>query len=132
MKVVRIRMLTAVFLADMTPRKPEDRVGRSSHRADLGDRSDDRPRCRPDREAERDRDEQVLDELLERLLPLDPAHAEPEIIVGREEQIPDQHRLDDEQPRERPAHHRQAERLRVARRSPSRASSRRMAAAGTR
>ena len=59
MKVVRIRMFTAVFLADMTPRKPENRVRRSSHRPDFGDRRDDRSRRRPDHEAERDRDEQV-------------------------------------------------------------------------
>ena len=90
----------------------ENRVRRSSHRPDFGDRRDDRSRRRPDHEAERDRDEQVLDELLKRLHPLDPPHPEPEVVVGREEEVPDQHRLDDEQPREGPAHHREPERLR--------------------
>ena len=44
---------------------------------------------------------------------LDAAHAQPEVVVGAEEQVADQHGLDDEQPRERAAHHREAERLRV-------------------
>ena len=57
-------------------------------------------------------DEQVLDELLKRLHPLDPPHPEPEIVVGGEEEVPDQDRLDDEEPREGPAHHREPERLR--------------------
>ena len=45
--------------------------------------------------------------------PLDPPHPEPEVVVGGEEEVPDQDRLDDEEPREGPAHHRQPERLRV-------------------
>ncbi len=45
--------------------------------------------------------------------PLDPPHAEPEVVVGREEEVADQDRLNDEEPREGPAHHREAERLRV-------------------
>ena len=112
MKVVRIRMFTAVFFADMTPRKPRTGCAASSHRPDLGDRRDDRPRRRPDHEAQHDRDEQVLDDLLDRLLPLDPPHAEPEVVVGREEEVSDQDRLNDEEPREGPAHHREPERLR--------------------
>ena len=113
MKVVRIRMFTAVFLADMTPRKPRIGCVDSSHRPDFGDGRDDRPRRRPDHETERDRGEKVLDEPLKRLRPLDPPHPEPEVVVGGEEQVPDQDRLDDEEPRERAAHHREAERLRV-------------------
>ena len=57
-------------------------------------------------------DEQVLDELLKRLHPLDPPHPEPEIVVGGEEEVPDQDGLDDEEPREGAAHHREPERLR--------------------
>ena len=57
-------------------------------------------------------DEKVLDELLKRLRPLDPPHPEPEVVVGGEEEVPDQDGLDDEEPREGPAHHREPERLR--------------------
>ena len=89
------------------------RVCPPSHRPEFGDSRDDRPRRCPDREAERDPDEQVFDELLKRLHPLDPPHPEPEIVIGGEEEVPDQDGLDDEEPREGPAHHREPERLRV-------------------
>ena len=91
----------------------EDRVRRSSHRPEFGNGCDDRSRRHPDHEAERDRDEKVLDEFLDRLVPLDPPHPEPEVVVGREEETPDQDRLNDEKPREGPSHHREPERLRV-------------------
>ena len=95
------------------PQEAEHRVRRSSHRPDLGDGRDDRSRRRPDHEADRDRDEQVFDDLLDRLPSLDPPHPEPEVVVGGEEEVPDQDGLDDEEPREGPAHHRESERLRV-------------------
>ena len=90
----------------------ENRVRRPSHRPDFGDGRNDRSRRRPDHEAERDPDEKVLDELLKRLHPLDPPHPEPEVVVGGEEEVPDQDGLDDEEPREGPAHHREPEGLR--------------------
>ena len=113
MKVVRIRMFTAVFFADMTPRKPrigcaDPPIARISETVAMIDRG-----VAQTMKQSTIADEQVLDELLERLRPFDPPHPEPEVVVGGEEQVPDQDRLDDEEPRERAAHHRQAERLRV-------------------
>ncbi len=43
---------------------------------------------------------------------LDAAHAQPQVVVGGQEQVADQRRLDDEQPGEGAAHHLQAQRLR--------------------
>ena len=78
MKVVRMRMFTAVFFADMTPRKPrtgcaDPPIARTSETVAMINRRS----CRDD-EAEHDRDEEILDDLLDRLPPLDSAHAEPE------------------------------------------------------
>ena len=113
MKVVRIRMLTAVFFADITPRKPsagcdEPPIARISETVAMIERG-----VAQTMKQSAIGDEQVLDVLLERLPALDPPHAEPEVVVGGEEEVADQHRLDDEQPREGAAHHREAERLRV-------------------
>ena len=113
MKVVRIRMFTAVFLADMTPRKPRigcaaPPIARISETVAMIDRG-----VAQTMKQSTIAIEQVLDELLNRLRPLDPPHPEPEVVVGAEEEVPDQDRLDDEEPRERPAHHREPERLRV-------------------
>ena len=93
--------------------EPEDGVRGSAHRPDLRDRGDDRTRRRPDHEAEHDHRQEVLDHLLEALRAFDPPHPQPEVVIGGEEQVADEHRLDDEEPREGAAHHRQAERLRV-------------------
>jgi hypothetical protein len=53
-------------------------------------------------EADGDRRQEVLDVLLIGLRAGDAPHAEPQVVVGGEEQIADQHRLDDEQPGEAP------------------------------
>src|SRR6266542_4138735 len=89
----------------------KNRVRPSSHRPEFRHGRDNRSRRCPDHEAERDRDEKVLDELLKRLHALDAAHPQPEVVVGGGEEIPDQNSLDDEEPREGTAHHRESERL---------------------
>ena len=113
MKVVRIRMLTAVFFADMTPRKPrigcdDPPIALISETVAMIERGVAQTMKHSAMAISR-----YLIALLQRLAARDTTHAEPEVIVGGEEEIPDQHRLDDEQPRERASHHRQAERLRV-------------------
>ncbi len=113
MKVVRIRMFTAVFFADMTPRKPstgcaDPPIARISETVAMIDRGVAQTMKQSTIDGE-----QILDEPLERLRPLDPPHAEPEVVVGTEEEVPDEDRLNNEEPREGSAHHRQPERLRV-------------------
>ena len=113
MKVVRIRMLTAVFLADITPRNPrigcvDPRIARTSETVAMIERG-----VAQTMKQITIAHQQVLDDLLERLRALDPSHAEPQVVVGGEEQVADQDGLDDEEPGEGAAHHRQAERLRV-------------------
>ena len=131
MKVVRMRMFTAVFFADITPRKP--RIGcvpppialisDTVAMIDLGVAQIMKQSTMASK---------YSDESLERLCPLDAAHAEPEVVIRPEEKVPDQDCLNDEEPRERTAHHRETERLRVSVRSLSPASSRRRAAGGRR
>ncbi len=61
----------------------------------------------------RDQDQQELDVALEAVGGLHAAHPEPQVVVRAQEQVPDQDRLDDEEPGEGTSHHREPERLRV-------------------
>ena len=113
MKVVRIRMFTAVFFADMTPRKPrigcaDPPIARTSETVAMIDRGVAQTMKQSTIAMSR-----YLMTFWIGCRPLDPPHAEPEVVVGREEEVPDQDRLNDEEPREGPAHHREPERLRV-------------------
>jgi hypothetical protein len=90
----------------------EHRVRRTAHRLDLLGGGDDRPRRRPHREAQRDHHQHRPDVGAVALGALDALHAQPQVPVGEQEEVADQHRLDDEQPREGAAHHRQAHGLR--------------------
>ena len=108
MKVVRIRMFTAVFFADMTPRKPstgcdDPPIARISETVAMIDRGVAQTMKQSAIPTSR-----YLMNLWKRLRALDAPHPEPEVVVGGEEQVPDQDRLDDEEPREGPAHHRAA------------------------
>ena len=83
MKVVRIRMFTAVFLADMTPRKPrigcaDPPIARISETVAMIERGVAQTMKQSAIAMSR-----YLMNLLDRLRPLDPPHPEPEVVVGR-------------------------------------------------
>src|SRR5262249_53272972 len=99
--------LTTVFLADMTPKNPRKGwwvpplarlVERHHHRAWRG----------PDHEADGEDEQHGRHELPIALRAGDGLHAEPQVVVGAEEEDADEDGLDDPEPRHEAAHHRDA------------------------
>jgi len=81
---------------------------RAAHRLHLGAARDHRVRRGPDDHARDQHQQQPLGVRPVALGARDPAHAEPQVVIAREEQHADQERLQDPQPAHEPAHHRDA------------------------
>ena len=89
----------------------EDLVEGPPHLVDLGRGQDEGLRRGPDQDAQGDDPQEVLDPAAITLGAVDAVHGEPEVVVGRQEEGSDQHRLHDEEPGQHPAHHVNAELL---------------------